>query len=138
METMKSAQSHPIASLHAKKVIWLAHQMKKQEKKAMKVGGKMTLREIYNALTSIIIKKDLTTSHGLYPPKNERKLNGSDSSEEKFGDIVIVGTGGEKDTSYKKKVQKLRQLIAMRVARKKRVEELMAKREGTFLQKRGC
>jgi hypothetical protein len=57
--------------------------------------------------------------------------------EEKFHDLVIVGMGGEKDTSHQEKVQRLRlrQLIALRVARKKKVEELMTKREGAFLQK---
>ena len=64
--------------------------------------------------------------------EKERKFS---VSKEKSGDLVIVGTGGGKDASHKKKVQKLRQLIAMRVAREKRVEELMAKREGIFLQK---
>ena len=53
----------------------------------------------------------------------------------KSRNIVIVGMGGEKNASHQKKVQKLRQLIAMRMARKKRVEELMTKREGIFLQK---
>ena len=55
---MKSSQleSQPNTSLHEKKVLWLARQMKEREKKAMEVGGKMKLRGIYNALTSISIK----------------------------------------------------------------------------------
>jgi len=89
-------------------------------------------RRIYNTLTSVFIKKDSRTSQVLSQPKKERKINGS---EKKFHDLTIVGIGREKGTSHQKKVQKLRQLMGMRLARKKRVEELMAKREGTFLQK---
>ena len=90
----------------------------------------MNFRRIYKTLTSIFLKKDSTTSQGLYPPKKEKKI-----SSQKLDNLIIVGTGEGKDMSHRKKVQKLRQLMAMRVARKKRVEELMTKRKGTFLQK---
>lgn len=39
------AQSHAHSSLHEKKVIWLACQMEKREKKVMKVGGKLLCEE---------------------------------------------------------------------------------------------
>lgn len=88
----------------------------------------MNLRGIYNALTSILIKKESTTSQGLNPPKKEKNDRGS---EEKFRNLIVVGTGGGvKDTSHRKKVQEIRRLISMRLARMKRVEELMTKREG--------
>ena len=104
----------------------------KKREKGNESRWKMNLRDIYNALISILIKKDSTTTQGPYQPKKERKIGGL---EEKFRKLVIVGTGGEKHTSHQKKVEKLRKLIAMRMARKKKVDELMTKREGTFLQK---
>jgi len=103
----------------------------KKREKGNESRWKRNLRRIYNALTFILIKKDSTTSQGLNPPKKKRKF----SDSEKFGNLLIVGTGRENHTSYRKMVQTLRRLIAMRVGRKKRVEELMTKREGTFLQK---
>lgn len=45
-------------------------------------------------------------------------------------DLIVVRKRGEKENSHQKKVQKLNELIAMRVARKMRLKELMAKRAG--------
>jgi hypothetical protein len=87
--------------------------------------------EKLSCLSSVLIKKDSTTTQGLYSSKKERKIR----SSEKFHDLVVVGTGGEKEFSHQRKVKKLRQMMSMRVARNKRVEELMTKREGTFLHK---
>jgi hypothetical protein len=50
-------------------------------------------------------------------------------------DLIIVGNIGERESSHQKKVQKLNELIEMRIERKKRVKELMAKRAGAFHMK---
>jgi hypothetical protein len=43
-------------------------------------------------------------------------------------DLIIVGEMGERERSHQKKVQRLNELIEMRIKRKKRTKELMAKR----------
>jgi hypothetical protein len=40
--SVKSPKNKPNSGLRAKKVIWLARQMEKREKKSMKVGGEKT------------------------------------------------------------------------------------------------
>jgi len=61
----------------------------------------------------------------------EREKKGDGSGWNDSG-LIIIGKRGEKEISHQKKVQKLKELIAMRVARKKRLEELMEKRAGVF------
>jgi hypothetical protein len=63
--------------------------------------------------------------------KEERKIGSSDGKK-LSNDLVIVGKIGDKEITHQKKVQKLNELIKMRMERKKRVKELMAKRGGTF------
>ena len=48
-------------------------------------------------------------------------------------DLVIMGKIGERETSHQKKVQKIKELVEMRIERKKHVKELEAKRAGTFI-----
>ena len=47
-------------------------------------------------------------------------------------DLIIVGKMGERENLHRKKVQRLNELIEMRVERKKRIRELIDKRAGTF------
>jgi hypothetical protein len=47
-------------------------------------------------------------------------------------DLVVVGEIGEREKSYQKKVQKVNELIEMRIERKIKIKELMAKRAGTY------
>jgi hypothetical protein len=47
-------------------------------------------------------------------------------------DLIIVGKMREEEMCHQKKVQKFNELIEMRMERKKRVKELIAKRAGTF------
>lgn len=65
-------------------------------------------------------------------PSKERGNNGNGSGWRKDCSLIIVGNRGEKDISHRKRAQKLNELIAMRVARKMRLKELMEKRAGTF------
>lgn len=65
-------------------------------------------------------------------PSNERGKNGGCSVRTSDGGLIVVGKGKEREISHQKKTQKLKEFIAMRVARKKRLKELMEKRAGTF------
>jgi hypothetical protein len=49
-----------------------------------------------------------------------------------LNNLIIIGKIGEKEKFHQKKVQKLNELIEMRIERKKRVKELIAKRAGAF------
>lgn len=74
-------------------------------------------------------KKNFAASQG---PKL-RKIQGRNGSNERsFGSLIITGKGGEREISHKKRVESLTELISMRVERRRKVRELMAKRAGTF------
>jgi hypothetical protein len=62
--------------------------------------------------------------------KKKRKLGGTDGKN-----LIVVGKTGENKISHGKKVEKLKELMFSRMERKKRVRELMAKREGRFEEK---
>jgi hypothetical protein len=57
------------------------------------------------------------------------------SNRKNLDDLIIVGKIGERERHHQRKVQKINELIEMRIERKRRVKELMAKRSGTFYQK---
>ena len=59
--------------------------------------------------------------------KKTGKLGSSDGN-----DLIIVGKTGDDEISHGKKVDKLKQSMFSRIEQKKRVGELMAKREGRF------
>ena len=71
------------------------------------------------------------------PSSKERGKNAdtvsSGSSWRNDVDLIVVRKRGEKEYSHQKKAQRLNELIAMRVARKMRLKELVEKRAGTFL-----
>lgn len=54
------------------------------------------------------------------------------NNEKNTDDLIIIGKIGEKKRSLQKKVQKLNELIEMRIEKKKRVKELIAKRAGVW------
>jgi hypothetical protein len=62
----------------------------------------------------------------------KRKFNHSDKKD--LEDLIVVGEMGERERLHQKKVQRLNELIEMRMERKKRTKELMAKRAGTFTE----
>lgn len=47
-------------------------------------------------------------------------------------DLIIIGKTGKRAKRHWKKVQELNELLEMRMERKKRIKELIAKRTGTF------
>jgi len=69
------------------------------------------------------------------PSSKERGNNDDGLGWRNDCSLIVVGKMGEKEISHQKKVQKLNELIAMRVARKMRLKELMEKRAGTFFSK---
>jgi hypothetical protein len=52
-----------------------------------------------------------------------------------FNDLIVVGIMGRMEKRHRKKVQKLNDLLEMRMEKKKQIKELMAKRAGTFNMK---
>jgi hypothetical protein len=62
------------------------------------------------------------------PSSKERGKKADSSGWRNDDSLIVVRKGGEKKNSHQKKVQKLNELIAMRVARKIRLKELMDKR----------
>lgn len=57
-------------------------------------------------------------------------INTSDRRD--LDDLIIVGMEGEGGKRHRKKVQKINEIIEMRIERKKRIKELMTKRSGNF------
>ena len=47
-------------------------------------------------------------------------------------DLIVVGSMGEMEKCHQKKVRKINDLLEMRMEKKKKIKELMAKRAGTF------
>jgi hypothetical protein len=72
----------------------------------------------------------LTAPQKIYPQKGGVRIGRAD--ENIFYDLAIVGQMGVEEISHQKRVQKINELMDMQMERKKRVKELMAKREGTF------
>jgi hypothetical protein len=66
------------------------------------------------------------------PSSKESGKNADNSGWRNDDGLIVVRKSGEKKNSHQKKVQKLKELIAMQVARKMRLKELMEKRAGTF------
>jgi hypothetical protein len=66
------------------------------------------------------------------PSLKERGKNADSSGWRNDDGLIVIRKRGEMDNSHQKKVQKVNELIAMRVARKMRLKELMEKRAGTF------
>jgi hypothetical protein len=54
------------------------------------------------------------------------------SKKKNLDDLIVVGEIGEREKSHQKKVQKVNELIEMRIERKINIKELMAKRAGTY------
>jgi hypothetical protein len=62
--------------------------------------------------------------------KKKGKLGSSDGN-----DLITIGKTGENENFHQKRVDKQKELMVSQIERKKRVRELMAKREGGFEEK---
>jgi hypothetical protein len=69
--------------------------------------------------------------HSTEASLKKQKINTS-KRRKNLDDLIIVGMIGEREKPHQKKVEKLNELIEMRIQRKRRVKELMAKRAGSF------